>query len=66
MQVHEASKQRPWREIAEEVGSEKEPERFNDLIQELIHSLDVEIERLWLEELQRQEDELRLKSAAQN
>ncbi len=64
MQVHKARKQRPWREIAEEVGSEKEPQKVHDLIQELIHSLDVEIERLWLEELQRQEDELRRKSAA--
>jgi len=63
MHVHEARKQRPWREIAEEVGSEKESQKVHDLIQELIHSLDVEIERLWLEELQRQEDELRRKSA---
>jgi len=56
-------RQRPRREIAEEVGSEKEPQKVHDLIQGVIHSLDVEIERLWLEELQRQEDELRRKSA---
>ena len=65
MQQHVLKTPRSWHEIAEEVVNEKEPQRFKDLIQELIHALDLEIDQiaalLWLEKLQ--EDELR-KSAA--